>query len=112
MLRDTRGQAAVEIIAVVPALIVAGLVAWQLVLAGHAAWLAAGAARVAARADLVDEDPRRAAESALPGSLERGLAVERSSEGVTRVQVAVPTVHRAWRGLVMASGATSLQVSR
>lgn len=112
VLRDTRGQAAVEALAVVPALLVAGLVAWQLVLAGHAAWLAAGAARVAARADLVGEDPRRAAESALPDALEHGLEVERSDAGVTRVQLAVPTVHRAWRGVASASAATSLEVSR
>ena len=112
VLRDTRGQAAVEVLAVVPALLVAGLVAWQLVVAGHAAWLAAGAARVAARADLVGEDPKRAAESALPVALERGLEVERSGAGVTRVRLAVPTVHRAWRGVVGASAAASLEVSR
>jgi hypothetical protein len=112
VLRDARGQAAVEVLAVVPALLLAGLVAWQLVLVGHAAWVAAAAARVAARADLVGEDPRRAAESALPGALERELEVERSGAGVTRVRVAVPTVHRAWRGIVRASGATSLEVSR
>ena len=112
VLRDTRGQAAVEVVAVVPALLVAGLVAWQLVLVGHAAWVAAGAARVAARADLVGEDPKRAAQSALPRALERELAVERSDAGVTRVRVAVPTVHRAWRGIVTASGATSLEMSR
>jgi hypothetical protein len=111
MLRDTRGQAAVEVLAVVPALLVAGFVAWQLVLAGHAVWLAAGAARVAARADLVGDDPKQAAASALPVALERGLDVEQPGSGFTRVHLAVPTVHRAWRGVVGASAATSLEAS-
>ena len=36
-LRDERGQAAVEFVAVLPFVFVAGLVAWQLVLVGHVA---------------------------------------------------------------------------
>ena len=100
-----------EVLATFPVLLLAGLAAWQLVLAGHAAWLAAGAARVAARADLVGDDPRRAAESALPRISEQGLEVERSREGATVVRVRVPTVHRAWRGAVEASASTSLEVS-
>ena len=46
-------------------------------LAGHALWMCANAARVAARADVVDRDPQKAALSALPRTLERGLKVQR-----------------------------------
>src|SRR3954463_15437706 len=45
MRRDESGQAAVEFVAVVPFVLVSALVAWQLVLVGHVAWDAAGAAR-------------------------------------------------------------------
>ena len=40
-------------------------------------------------------------------ALEGGLEIEQSGTGVTRVHLAVPTVHRAWRGVVGASAATS-----
>ena len=45
------GQASVELVAVIPFVILAALVVWQIVLAGHTLWLTAGAARSAARAD-------------------------------------------------------------
>ena len=56
-----RGQAAVELVAVLP--LVAALLAalWQLALIGDASWSAAGAARAAARAEAVGLDPRAAA---------------------------------------------------
>ena len=62
----------------VPAVILVALIGWQLLLAGHTLWLCAGAARAAARADLVGLSPRAAARRALPRSLERGLSVERT----------------------------------
>ena len=55
-----RGQASVELLGVLPALLLVVLVAWQFALAGHAAWLAGNAARVAARAGAVGADPARA----------------------------------------------------
>jgi hypothetical protein len=89
MLGDQRGQASLELVAAMPAALLAALAAWQLVLLGHGAWLAAHAARAAARADAVGRSPRRAARSALPRSLERGLRVERSGR-LVRVRVRVP----------------------
>jgi len=86
---DQRGQASVEFIAAVPAALMVGLIAWQLALLGHAAWLSAHAARAAARADAVGQSPGRAARSVLPRSLERGLWVERSGRRVN-VRVRVP----------------------
>jgi hypothetical protein len=49
-LRGNSGQASVEMVAALPFVLLVGLVAWQLALAGHTAWLTANAARVAARA--------------------------------------------------------------
>ena len=72
-----RGQASVELVAAVPFVLLVGLVAWQLVLAGHALSLCANAARVAARAEAVGRDPRAAARSALPRGMEPGLEVVR-----------------------------------
>ena len=111
-MRDQNGQAAIELIAVVPALLAAGLVVWQLVLVGHAAWLSAHAARVAARADLVGEDATAAARSALPAGLRDGLEVESARGGSTRVRVPVPLVHPRWRGsAVKVAAHASLEAS-
>jgi hypothetical protein len=109
--RAQDGQATVELLGVLPALVAAGLLAWQLVLVGHTGWLAADAARVAARAELVGEDPVKAARSALPAGMERGLEVSRPGGGATRVHVNVPAVHPAWRGTVPLSAAASLEAA-
>ena len=107
-LRAESGQASVEAVAVVPALLLAVAIAWQLVLMGQTLWLCAGAARAAARADVVGLSPKRAARSALPGSLERGLSVERSDRGRVRVEVRVPILVRAWQGPVRVAAVASL----
>ena len=91
-----------------PGVILAALVAWQLVLAGHTLWLCAGAARAAARADLVGLSPRAAARSALPESLERGMSVERSGGGRVRVEVRVPILLNAWQGPVRVAAVAAL----
>ena len=91
------GQATVELLGTIPALIAAGLIVWQLILVGHTAWMSAHAARAAARADLVGKDAEAAARSALPRDLERGLEVEANGAGSARVGVRVPAVHPDWR---------------
>ena len=106
--RSDSGQASVELVAVLPIVIVAALVAWQLALAGHTLWMAAGAARAAARADTVGSDPERAARSALPRAMERELAVDRLRGGGVRVAVRVPLLVRAWRSPVTVSASSSL----
>src|SRR5215218_7463287 len=85
-----RGQASVELVAVLPAVLLIGAVVWQLALAGHAAWLTANAARAAARAEIVGRSGSAAARSALPVSLERGREVERINRGGVSVSVHVP----------------------
>jgi hypothetical protein len=86
-----RGQASIELLGVLPAVLLAALAAWQIVLAGHTAWLAGNAARVAARADAVGRDPEAAARSALPAHLRRGLIVS-GRDGRIDIRVRVPIV--------------------
>jgi hypothetical protein len=102
------GQASVELVAVLPIVLLAGLVAWQLLLAGHSLWLCAGAARAAARADTVGRSAGSAARSALPEALERDLSVERLHEGAIRVSVRVPAVLQIWSTPVRVSARASL----
>lgn len=109
MLRAEDGQATVELVGIVPALLAAGLVVWQLVLVGHSAWLSAHAARAAARAELVGGDPLAAARSAVPARLERGVAVERGRGGTMRVRVPVPLLHPRWGRAAHVAARTSLE---
>lgn len=105
-LRTQSGQASVELVAVLPLVLLVGLVLWQLALGAHAAWLCANAARVAARAEAVGRSGRDAARSAVPAGLRGGLRVQRDSEGRMRVRVPVPILVRAWRAPVSV-GATA-----
>jgi hypothetical protein len=82
------GTASVELIAVVPFLLLAVLVAAQLGLAGHALWSVGVAARAGARAAVVGGDATAVARAALPPSLRRGSRVEGS--GTVSVRVPMP----------------------
>jgi hypothetical protein len=86
--RREDGTASVELIAVVPFLLLAVLVAAQLALAGQALWAAGVAARAGARADLVGRDAMAAVRRALPPSMRRGVVVEVEDE--IDVEVAIP----------------------
>ena len=77
-----------ELVAVVPFLLLAVLVAAQIALAGQALWSASVAARAGARAAAVGGDAVAAARSALPPSMRGGAKVE-DEEGVS-VRVEVP----------------------
>ena len=107
-MRSERGQASVELLAAVPFVLLVGALCWQLALTGHAAWVAAHAARAAARAEVVGHDPGAAARSALPVALERGLEVERPREGGVRVRVHVPLLLHRWRGPITVGATSSL----
>jgi hypothetical protein len=82
------GTASVELVAAVPFLLLAVLVAAQLTLAGQALWSAGVAARAGARAALVGGDARAAARRALPAALRPGARVD-DAEGVS-VRVRIP----------------------
>lgn len=86
--RRQRGQASVELIGAIPALLIAVLIAAQLIAAGHALWSAGLAARAGARASIVGGSASRAARRALPGILREGSRVS-DDEGVS-VRVGVP----------------------
>jgi hypothetical protein len=107
-LRSQRGQASVDAVASLPLLLLAGLVAWQLALAGDTVWMCAQAARVAARAVAVGRDPTVAARSALPRSLERGLSVDRRGHGAVRVRLRVPLLVRRIRTPVRVAATAAL----
>lgn len=87
-----RGQAAVEVVALLPVLAILLAGVWQAALAGHAVWAATAAARAAARAHAVGADARQAAKARLPGSLERGLRVTAEADGDVRVTVRIPAL--------------------
>ena len=109
MRRDQSGQASVEFVAVLPFVLLAALVAWQLVLVGHVAWDAAGAARAGARAAVVGRDARQAARSALPVSLRPATRVVGGAGGApVRVSVPIPLVVYRWRTPWRVSAAASL----
>ena len=108
--REERGQAAVELVAVVPAALAAMLLVWQLALAGYAAWSSANAARVAARAEAVGRDGRKAARSALPRGLERGLRYERDERRRrVRVRLRVPLALTGRRSPLSVGATASLE---
>jgi hypothetical protein len=90
--RRTEGQAAAELVALLPlaALLLAG--AWQLVIAGHAAWAAGSAARAAARAAAVGADARAAARAELSRGLAHGLRVRHRGAGTVEVTLRIPPV--------------------
>ena len=83
-----RGQASVELIAIIPLFALAVLLAAQLALAGGALWSAGIAARAGARAADVGGDAKAAAREALPALLRDGAKV--SDADRVRVRVSVP----------------------
>jgi TadE-like protein len=85
------GQAAVELVALLPLLALLLAACWQVVLVGQTAWSASAAARGAARAAAVGSDPEVAARRSLPGGLERHLHVRRDDDGVA-VRLRIPSL--------------------
>ena len=91
---DTRreeGQAAVELVAVLPALCLVLLVALQLAVVGYGLWTSANAARAGARAAYVGGEARKAARSAVPVAFRPGSRVHRA-RGAVRVALDVPSL--------------------
>jgi hypothetical protein len=104
-IRREGGTASVELIAVIPLLLLAVLVAAQLALAGQALWSAGVAARAGARAAAVGEGPGAAARRALPPSMRAGAEV--SDAGTVSVRVPVPRL-LPWLPRVMVGAETEL----
>lgn len=98
------GTASVELIAVLPFLLLAVLVAAQIGIAGESLWSAELAARSAARAAVVGKDPKLAARRALPPSL-RPAATVSGGRKVT-VGVAVLRLLPALPQITVEAGST------
>lgn len=94
-LRSCDGQASVELVALLPLVGVLVALLWQALLAGEAVWLSGGAARAAARAAALGEDPARAARGVLPRRFAHGLRVRRATDGEVAVAVAIPSLFGA-----------------
>lgn len=109
-MESERGQASVEFLGILPAALLVVLVGWQLLLAGQATWLAGNAARVAARAQAVGDDPAGAARGALPSYLRRHLEVTADRRrGRVEVRVRVPLVLRDWSAPLEIGGSAAME---
>jgi hypothetical protein len=84
------GQASVELIAGLPALLLAGVVALQLLAVGYSLTLADGAAEAGALAVAVGRDAEPAVEEALPGWAESRIDVDVRG-GEVRVRLRPPS---------------------
>jgi len=78
-----RGQAAIELVALLPLLLAAGLVVMQLLVAGATAEYAGQAAEAGAVAILQDHDPSTAARSSIPSWTRRDVHVRIHGRNVT-----------------------------
>lgn len=81
-----RGQASVELVAALPALLVLALVVFQLLAVGYSAVLAGNAAEAGALALAAGADARQAARAAVPGWSRAGMTVSTAGD---RVEVAL-----------------------
>ncbi|GIL35658.1 pilus assembly protein [Phycicoccus jejuensis] len=91
--RRERGTASLEFVALAPFVLLVGFMVWQLAVGAWAATSANEAARAAARAASLGQDPGSAAARALPDGLRRHTLVGgRSGDGFRyTVRVEVPT---------------------
>jgi hypothetical protein len=104
---DERGQATVELVAALPALLLAALVALQLLVAGYALTLADGAAEAGALALASGGSAAEAARAALPGWAEDDVSVAVDGGTVSvRLQPPAPIEALAER-LTVSSSATA-----
>ena len=75
-MRSERAQASVELLGAVPALLIVGIVVFQLLAIGYAKVLAGDAAEAGALALAAGDDAARAARRAVPGWSRAGMRIE------------------------------------
>lgn len=80
---NERGQASVELLAGLPALILAGLISLQLLAVGYATTLAGGAVEAGAMAVAAGREPAAAVRTALPGWAHDRVAIAHDSGRVS-----------------------------
>jgi hypothetical protein len=100
-----RGQASVELLGAVPALLLLGLVFFQLLAVGYSAVLAGTAAEAGALAAAAGTDPREAARAGVPGWSRARLTV-RATGGRVEVTMRPPAaIERVERALAVSASA-------
>jgi hypothetical protein len=108
---DSQGQASVELVAALPALLLAALVALQLLAVGYAMTLADGAAEAGALALASGGSAAEAARAALPGWAEDAVAVSVTG-GTVNVELLPPSPLHAIASHLAVSGAASARPAR
>ena len=96
----------------VPALILAALIGWQVVLAGHTLWLCAGAARAAAPLRRSGRARARRPAARCRGRSGEGCRSSGRTAARVSVEVRVPILLRAWQGPVRVSAVAALGSER
>lgn len=91
VLHGERGQASIELLGGLPALLLAGLVAFQLLAIGYAGVLAGSAAEAGALAMAAGTDPKAGVRESLPG-WSRADASVTASHGRVRVRLRPPAL--------------------
>ncbi len=102
--QSQRAQASAELVAIVPILVAATLLLAQAVLAGWTLLSAGEAARAGARAALVGENVKTAAEGAIPALL--GSAEVTESDAEVKVEIRSPVVVPGMPAIPLASAAS------
>jgi Flp pilus assembly protein TadG len=102
-----RGQASVELVAAVPALLLLALAIFQLLAVGYAAVLAGNAAEAGALAVAGGGDARAAARNAVPGWSRAGMTVSASGDEV-RVRMRPPSPLKALADRLEVHGAAAV----
>ena len=110
-MRGERGQASVELIGALPALLLVGLVVFQLLAIGYAKVLAGDAAEAGALAAAGGADARHAARAALPGWSRAGMRVH-VEHGAVRVTLRAPSPLRALRRRLAVGARAAVRVER
>jgi hypothetical protein len=105
---EERGQAAVELLAALPALLLASLVALQLLAAGYALTLADGAAEAGALALASGGSAAGAARAALPGWAEDDVSVSVHG-GRVSVRLRPPSPLRSLAGRLAVTSSASVR---
>ena len=106
-LAGDRGQASIELVGALPALLLVGLVACQLLAVGYAKVLAAEAAEAAALATAGGTKAEEAARAAVPGWSRAGMRV-RVAAGSIRVTMHAPSLIPAVRRRLTVAASAAL----
>lgn len=108
---EERGQASVELVAALPALLLAAMVALQLLAAGYALTLADGAAEAGALALASGDPAAEAARAALPGWAKEDVAVSVRGGTVT-VRLSPPSPMRSLADRLAVTSSASARPAR